>query len=127
MVLSVSCFGICRYRGIVFDCCLENSLACPAFGGASLESAIRLLVFSKADVDDTMGDWMGAMQGVGVGRGEEEHMSWTILSLLGRSVGGAIVSLSVSNSWSRFQGACRSLLAVSLSLLPSIWTMGLCW
>ena len=61
MVLSVGCFGNHRYCGIIFDHCLrEKMVACPAFGGASLESAVGLLIFSEADVVVTMGNWMGA-------------------------------------------------------------------
>ena len=80
-------------------------VARPAFGGSSLESAVGLLIFSEVGVAVIVGDWIGARWRAGVGGGEEEHTSWNIMSLPGGSVGIAIVSLSVLNSWVRFRGA----------------------
>ena len=45
----------------------ENSLSRPTFGGASLESAVGMLVFSEVDVDDFVINWMGTMCRAGVG------------------------------------------------------------
>ena len=41
-------------------------------------------------------------------------------------MGGAIFPLSVSNSWSRFGVAWRSLSVLAFSLSSSVWIRGLC-
>ena len=45
----------------------KKSLARPAFGGALLEPAVGLSIFSEVDVDDSVVDYMGARCQAGVG------------------------------------------------------------
>ena len=52
--------GFAGFVGLFLVVVRERVVACPAFGGSLLGSAIGLLISSEAGVVATMGDWIGA-------------------------------------------------------------------